>query len=210
MGLLDGRAGRLNTKNGGFRPGQCLSALAAVAVIMNAMIMGLVLPTAAELIGEDAGQNIGERMQKGWLWVVVVVMEHGVLLARLVVWWAIPSEPLWLEAVRLRRKLYLAHLGHCHHQHNQGTQGEATTQMKAVGELREAPRVRPDDMEMAHNAPDGTLAETGDRAPWNDRLEAMLENDVGDDSLAVETTSHVDEARPGAFLTQEAVEETEV
>jgi len=74
------------------------------------MIIGLVTTQLANFMGDDPGDSVSERMQRGTLWMYVVLIEHMMLGGMMLLNKIIPPEPAWLGKARLRCEFYVAKL----------------------------------------------------------------------------------------------------
>jgi hypothetical protein len=100
MALLYGRAGRLTAKNGGFRPGQ----IGGISIRMEqTYLWSAAMPCALSLHTRRV------TVRRGVIRVYAIGIEHGIMLARVLIMIITPVVPRWLAVRAPRTSARLSH-----------------------------------------------------------------------------------------------------
>ena len=76
-----------------------LSTISFIAVITNACILGFV-STQMALKGTEEEENIENRFRSYRIWIGVIGFEHAVVLLKVVVGFAMPDQPRWIDSAK--------------------------------------------------------------------------------------------------------------
>ena len=87
---------------------QVLSTISFIAVITNACILGFV-STQMALKGTEEEENIENRFRSYRIWIGVIGFEHAVVLLKVLVGFAMPDQPRWIDSAKDQLAHYRSH-----------------------------------------------------------------------------------------------------